>query len=280
MKKIISSMLMIAVLSGSLFWYADKADVTPVAGVAAAGQPGFGIVARTIPNRPPDRRNTLSRAPALSAQIDALIASGKAEDAWEAYLRIASCAYIQKWHALPFRLLIAPAREPSPEEEKAEFALCTGLTERMKTSRLDYLETAAKAGVRGADLMFLEEGPFGDPSALASRPDDPLVRAWKRQAIAQVTAQANGGDMGTLFVMNLAYISGNEVVEKNSLLALSYGFALRQIYDQIGISRAPPSMVDDERLRWVGNGLTPDQIASAAAAGNDIAANFRASHPR
>lgn len=50
------------------------------------------------------------------------------------------------------------------------------MTERMRLSRFDYLAVAVKAGISGALIQMATEGPFGDSTALSTRPDDPLVQ--------------------------------------------------------------------------------------------------------
>jgi hypothetical protein len=164
-------------------------------------------------------------------------------------------------------------------ERNDQVALCSGMTERIRTSRLDHLALAAKAGVTGADSAFLLEGPFGDPSALVSRPSDPLVMAWKQQAITQLTTQAVNADVASLANLYHGYLNGSSVVEKNPELALTYGRALREIYNQFKGLPASMNPYSEESLLRMESELSRDQVAAATIAANKIAATWRAHGP-
>jgi hypothetical protein len=42
-------------------------------------------------------------------------------------------------------------------------------------------------------VALVEEGPFGDPSALETRPDDPLVKEWKdKVALRDIVVKVDG----------------------------------------------------------------------------------------
>lgn len=239
----------------ALYFYPGKPEEAlqkpgnPALAAKPASGSSFGRIERASRNLPPQKKSQLP----LSEQVDQLIASGKAEDAFEAYRRVAACMAVENWQA----------REISADG-------CVGLTERLKMSRLDYLAIAARAGVPGAAVDFFEEGPFGDTSALQSRADDPLVQAWKKQAVGQLTTQAAGGNFDSLMLLDIAYRRGGDVVEKNAVLALGYAYSLRKIYQDIGLYT---DAYDDKHLRQMENGMTQDQIASATAAANEIAAN-------
>jgi hypothetical protein len=211
----------------------------------------------------------------LPERIDKLIATGKPEDAFEAYNLVSHCLYFQRWGTLPFVGFPGPSRDMTAEEMKDETELCSSMTERIKTSRLDHIAIAAKAGVMGADGAFLEEGPFGDPSALVTRPGDPLVQEWKQQAVAFVTAQAQKADMGSLNTLLMQYRDGGNVVEKNPALALTYALALRQMTDQAGMYRGFASPYSDEILQQMENGMPQREITAATAAATAISAVYR-----
>jgi hypothetical protein len=159
-------------------------------------------------------------------------------------------------------------------EKAAQQQLCAGLTQRQREDRLGYLATAAKAGVPGAATLFLSEGPFGDRSALRNRPDDPLVQAWKRQAIAQLTAQADEAELSSVATLMMAYLRDGEVVQKDAPQAYGYLLALRLVYDDI-LAPGVTNPYQDEYWHWLRDELTPAQQAAAAAKGQAIAAKFR-----
>ncbi len=208
----------------------------------------------------------------LASQIDQLIATGKPADAFAAYGLVADCLYFQKWGTLPFIGFPGPIRDMTEEEAQAQSTLCEGMTERIKTSRLEHLKIAAEAGVMGADSAFLNQGPFGDPSALLSRPDDPLVQAWKQQAIAYLTTQANNADQGSLTTLFYEYSVGSDVVAKNPTLALTYALALRKLNDQTEGLRDWPMQYSDSRLQGLEAGMSASQIDQAEAQANKILA--------
>ena len=159
-------------------------------------------------------------------------------------------------------------------EKAAQQQLCAGLTQRQREDRLGYLATAAKAGVPGAATLFLSEGPFGDRSALRDRPDDPLVQAWKRQAIAQLTAQADEAELSSVATLMMVYLRDGEVVQKDAPQAYGYLLALRLVYDDI-LAPGVTNPYQDEYWHWLQDELTPAQQAAAAAKGQAIAAKFR-----
>jgi hypothetical protein len=145
----------------------------------------------------------------------------------------------------------------------------------MKTSRLDHLAFAASAGVQGADSAFLKAGPFGDPSALVSRPDDPLVKAWKQQAISQLTARAADADVGSLTTLYFEYLNGSEVVEANPDMALTYGAALRAIHSQFGLGETM-NPFSETGLRGIESKMSQERIAAATRAADKIVTTWRA----
>jgi hypothetical protein len=205
----------------------------------------------------------------LSDQVDRLIATRDPNDALDAYRLVQDCIDFEKWGNIPFFGFPHP-REMTGEEKNGEMRLCSGLTERMKTSRLDHLAYAAKNGAQGADVTFFVEGPFGDRSALDSRPDDPLVMEWKKQAIAQLTENAGNGNHASLTVLANEYETSSGVAENNPSLALTYAFAARKIDDHIGI----PSPYSDESLAQLQGKLSANEIKEAATAATSIYANW------
>lgn len=254
------------------YWPAsgDGAAAPPPVGAPAAAQGRslaayFNIDAAPVP---------AAAAPVtLAQQLERLAASGRPEDAFAAYNLLDDCIVFQRESRLP-GLEFELGREMTAEEKIAHQQLCAGLTQRQREDRLGYLASAAKAGVPGAATLFLSEGPFGDRSALRNRPDDPLVQAWKRQAIAQLTAQADDAELSSVSTLMMAYLRDGEVVQKDAPQAYGYLLALRLVYDD---SLAPGSTnpYQDEYWHWLRDELTPAQQAAAAARGQAIAAKFR-----
>jgi hypothetical protein len=152
--------------------------------------------------------------------------------------------------------------------------MCTGMTERERLARLDYLAIAVKGGVEGAAWTFANEGPFGDPSALKTRPDDPLVQEWKTTATTQLTQAAEAGDQMVLLVWGLQLLSGSGFAEKNPVLGLSYLLAFGFIQsDRAGPGDPGAQMYKDgsTMINALAGNLTAEQRAAAVATGRSIA---------
>jgi hypothetical protein len=223
--------------------------------------------------------------PPLKVQVERLLASHKPEDAMRAYSLVADCAEfngnpdriifdseeIQKWKGdtLPgFRAM-------TDEEKRHDTRLCGGMSERERLSRLDYLAVAAKAGVRGAAVSFAREGPFGDRSALQTRPDDPLVKEWKATASAQLTEAAESkADLGAIMYLSTEYANGSDLTEKNPLLAYRYFLATNLINEGILGPANPTSKMmaaNREQAASAVQEFSPEQRAAEVAAARRIA---------
>lgn len=109
----------------------------------------------------------------LADQVQRLLATHDPQDAHTAYLLVTSCAMFNDTHDLELYDRVQRAnRRMTADERRHITAMCGKMTERERLARLDYLATAVKGGVAGAAWTFAAEGPFGDPSALQTRPDD------------------------------------------------------------------------------------------------------------
>lgn len=212
-------------------------------------------------------------APTLARQLERLAASGSADDAYAAYNLLDDCLVFQHEGRLP-ALEFERGSEMTPAEKSAQQQLCADLTERQKSARLDYLAVAARGGVPGAATRFMQEGPFGDRSALRSRPDDPLVLAWKQQAIAQLTAQAEQAELSSVSTLMMAYLVDGEVVKKDAPQAYGYLLALRMVYDDM-LAPGAANPYQDSYWHWLRDELTPEQQAAATRKAEAIATKFR-----
>ena len=226
----------------------------------------FSIDAAPAPGAP-------QAAVTLAQQLERLAASGKPEDAYAAYNLLDDCIAFGREGRLP-SLEFELGREMTADEKAAQQQLCAGMTQRQRDERLAYLATAARAGVPGAATLFLSEGPFGDRSALRNRPDDPLVQAWKRQAIAQLTSQADEAELSSVSTLMMAYLRDGEVVRKDAPQAYGYLLALRMVYDDI-LTPGSTNPYQDSYWHWLQDELTPEQQAAAALKAQGIAAKFR-----
>lgn len=262
----------IAAALALVYWPAPHGGV-PQAGVSVASAPPGRSLASYLNI---DATPVADAAPVpvtLAQQLERLGASGKPEDAYAAFNLLDDCIIFQRESRLP-GMELELGREMTVEEKAAQQQLCAGLTQRQREDRLGYLATAAKAGVPGAATLFLSEGPFGDRSALRNRPDDPLVQAWKRQAIDQLTAQADAADLASVATLMMAYLRDGEVVQKDAPQAYGYLLALRQVYDDI-LAPGVTNPYQDEYWHWLQAELTPEQQAAASARAQAIVAKYR-----
>jgi hypothetical protein len=224
-------------------------------------------------------------APPLNVQVERLLATHRPEDAYRAYWLVADCAAFNlsgdrivfdeeeiRQHtpgALP------GFRGMSAEEKRRDATLCAGMTERERQSRLDYLALAANAGVFGAAVNFATEGPFGDPSALQTRPDDPLVREWKTRASVLLTQAAEArADISAIQYLMEEYGKGAGITGKNPLLAYRYLAAWTLIEEELLGPGNPASTIfasqREHALDTVPD-VSPEQRAAELAAARRIA---------
>jgi hypothetical protein len=226
----------------------------------------------------------------LQAQLARLLATGDPRDAYRAYWLVADCAAFNangdrvvfdhdemqhpKGDGLP------GFRGMTEDEKRHDAGLCAGMSERERLNRLDYLAVAARAGVPGAAVDFAAEGPFGDKSALTTRPDDPLVKEWKETARAQLSRAAESGvDQTALQFWASDNLNGSDFNDRDPALAYRYMLAYGLIaLDTYGAGNPISTLyaVDGGFLRKVGAELTPEQRAAELAAAQAIAQRARA----
>lgn len=228
--------------------------------------------------------------PGLTSQVDTLIATHDPHKAYAAYNLISDCVRFNLGHQRAIHDLaevtskrsVMPYRGMTNAEKRHDAVLCSGMTERMRVSRLDYLATAVKAGVRGAIVSMAEEGPFGDPSALTSRPDDPLVKEWKINVTEQLLATAEQGDIGVLTILWSKLATGDALFNRSPVLAYRYGVAHGLILRDLNGPGDPLAemFAADGQLMGSLDGLSPEQRAAELAEAQRIAATDRARRER
>lgn len=230
---------------------------------------------------------TPAQAP-LREQLARLAATHEPDKALAAYRLLAECAQFTAAHD---RLIVDPAaesKEPGQipgfrgmtdsEKVHAE-AFCDGMSDRERQARFDYLAVAVKAGVPGAAMAFAMEGPFGDPTALKTRPDDPLVREWKAAANAELRRAADSGtDMDTLAFLAIVSAGGSDVVDIDPALQYRYGLAMGLVFaDRFGPDStfAKTYAQGGEPMTRLAAGLGTQQRAAELAAAQAIAQRAR-----
>ena len=207
----------------------------------------------------------------LAPRIERLAASGDPRDAYRAWWLLHACVVFERTGRLPERegtdadILAGQIGDPA--------RACVNLNERMKMARIDHLERAARAFVPGALEELVEEGPFGDPTALTTRPDDPLVKAWKERVNGMLNGQAEEGYWSSLYQLFTGFWFGHPAIAADRQSALAYGMALRDIMVKLdGVPEQQAIPFNGPFLDEIGAGLTPDQKAHAQARADAIVA--------
>ena len=140
----------------------------------------------------PARRGT-----SLHQRVERLLL-GTARDRYQAFGVLANCAHALDFDryvkSLPVNGDTARLRERYGDGAVRIAAACGDLSARLVEQRVELAASAADDGVPGAASAWIEEGPFGDTTALTQRPEDPLVVEWAEQAIARVHAATKRAD--------------------------------------------------------------------------------------
>jgi hypothetical protein len=236
-------------------------NAMPPAASVAAPAPTGSTGPGWLPGGPPLLGADIA-AQTLAQQLERLSVSREPRDAYQAYRLVRACMDLQRPPAqasLTVDADSALARVPDPA------AFCAGMTERMRMDRIVLLEQAARAGVDGAVEALVEEGPFGDPNALATRPDDPLVTEWKARIGRMLGEQAGQGDWASLYLLFTGYAFGNPAIDVDRQNALAYGLALRDIVVRLdGLTEDEAIPFNGPFLDQVRAGLNPEQQSRAA----------------
>jgi hypothetical protein len=199
----------------------------------------------------------------LAQQIQRLSASREPRDAYQAYRLLRACMDTQHQ---PLQVAAIADGRSALAGVADPVAFCGAMTERMRTDRIALLERAARAGVDGAMVALVEEGPFGDASALATRPDDPLVTEWKARIGQMLGEQAGQGDWASLYLLFTGFAFGNPAIAVDRQSALAYGLALRDIVVRLdGLTEDQAIPFNGPFLDQVKTGLSPEQQSRAAA---------------
>lgn len=286
--------LALGVLAGGLVAWVGSDGDAPAAAPEAAERPAPPHPLPAM-SRPAQPQPAPAGAPAelpLAVQVERLLASRDPAQAYAAYRLIADCAEFNARHdrlvfdareaaRAPKTTPMSGYRAMTEAEKRHDTVFCAGLTERQRQARLDALAVAAKAGVPGAAVAFLNEGPFGDPSALKTRPDDPLVQAWKATAAAQLQQAADAGDAVTLFHLVTALQSGSDVLDRNPQLAYRYDIALGLVYaDRYGADNPLARSFTHDIPQMLEGQLDPAVRAAELAKAREIAALEKARRQR
>jgi len=205
----------------------------------------------------------------LANVINALIATRNPSDALKAYEIIEGCE--------SRRTLFEHLSElnPVPPHLLAKKMQCDSITDVIRRSRYDYLSTAAYAGVPGAGSAWLRHGPSGDPEALRSRPNDPLVIEWKQQASALVIRDGDQGDFNALQDLMNGYGGKSPIFNADPSRELAYAMAYKDVVDLLQLGMPITNQPTDAELATLAANLTPEQVSWAKAKAAAIVAARR-----
>jgi len=220
----------------------------------------------------------------LSSQVVRLLASGDPRDAFTAYMLVWACATFNDQHDLDIAdEKLGANRRLNATEQQQLSAMCGKMTERERLARFEHLALAIKGGVPGAAWSFVAEGPFGDPSALQTRPNDPLVLEWKKTASAQLAQAAEAGDYFTLLMAGFANLQPDGMLNADPARGYAYLLSLGLI-DADNAGKSAQSMQQyaegSDLMKAMGGKLTPQQRASAMVLARQIAARAKARRER
>lgn len=249
---------------------ADTSPPTP-APVAVRAPPA----PKRVPDRAPLPASIATSGLLLSEQVKHLLATQAPQDAYTAYFLISACTMFNRKHDLTlYDDKLRAGRAMTADERRHMTGMCGAMTERERQARLDYLAIAVKAGIPGAAWSYAAEGPFGDPSALQTRPDDALVQAWKQTARAQLVDAAEAGDPITLVTWGVQNISGSDLAARDPVLGYGYLLAFGLIDAYRNGPNSPGALAyrdDSAMMNALAGDLTPEQRAVALAAAQRIA---------
>jgi hypothetical protein len=216
----------------------------------------------------------------VGVQVQRLIATNDGRNAFEAYWLLLGCTSFNLHHEINvYDEQLRAYRRMNAAEQRHAGKVCGSMTERERQARLDYLAMAVKAGVPSAAWIFATEGPFGDPGALKTRPDDPLVQAWKATATAQLVRDAERGEPGTLIAWGMEKMNGSDFTDKDPVGGYGYLLAFGLIRADREGAADPGAQVyaeGSEMMSAIGAGLTQQQRATALVEARRIAAAVKA----
>jgi hypothetical protein len=139
-----------------------------------------------------------SNGASLRQRVERLLALGTPRDRYQAFVVLARCAsaldFDRHLKSLPANSETMRLRQRYGDGSQRIAAACGDLSARQLEQRVELAASAADEGIAGAASAWVEEGPYGDKTALTQRPDDPLVVEWAQQAIARVNAATKRSD--------------------------------------------------------------------------------------
>lgn len=280
--RLTGGLILAGIIAIGILWQRPTSEATPDATTPAGSRiPAQESASGALPQAPVTSISVFggeSDEP-VGVQVRRLIATNDGQQAFDAYWLLVGCTSFNKLHDSDiYDERLQANRRLNADEQRHARKVCGGMTERERQARLDYLTMAVEAGVPSAAWAFAVEGPFGDPSALKTRPDDPLVKSWKATATAHLARDAERGEQAALIAWGMQKLNGSDFTDKDPVGG--YGYLLA-----FGLIEADRNDVGDEGAQVYAEGsammnaiaadLSPEQRAAALAEAKRIAAAVR-----
>lgn len=218
-----------------------------------------------------DRKDDRTAGSSLAMRLAALNISTSLNDAYEYYRLVWPCQSLaMRKQALSAKPIEAGAEEGRRATERflaSEQARCGDIGAQQYSTAVAKLEQAAAGRVPGAAIEFLAAGPFGDPDALSTRPDDPLVQAWRAKAVDYLIEAAESGDVDSLSTLSVLNANGH-AAEPDRRAALMYQVA----YEQARRMAGRAAVNEPAATARMAAGLSAEDVEQATRQGKALAA--------
>lgn len=208
----------------------------------------------------------------LATRIDALVASGKPDDAFVAYKTVVRCLMARgvPGIGLPTQMENIAFRTENPTQKAA----CGDISPGQITSRVQWVEAAAKANVPDAAWAFMSTGPRGNGfvDQIPSDYDEtnPVTVEWlKRQHGYLKTAADTRAELMPVWTMSNFF----ENHEGDMKTALKYYIAAADLQrmDPQNASRPEWVRTDQSIVQRMSKTLSPEAASQAIADGHQLA---------
>lgn len=184
--------------------------------------------------------------------------SGDARAAYDVYQAVSVCAANDD----PVAEYADPAELAAFQAERKQLAtLCAGISPAQVQERLGFLNQAARAGNKAAQIDIYMEGPYGRSMDLDQNPDDPIVRQWKEDALANLKQAGKQCDHFALALLSTVYDAG-QLTTRDMRSAMAYSIAA-------AIPRQKPLTQEQLRERF-GEELSAEEFSGALALGEQL----------
>jgi hypothetical protein len=200
MRVVLSTAIVVAALAASAIALVGGPAPRPAPSIESITQPrppsGARAMAAAASVTAPSR--AVAHDAGLHQRVARWLKGNTPREHYRAFGVLAQCAHAIDFdrylHALPASSDTGRLRERYGDGAARIAAACDDLSQRDVELRIELAARAADDGVPGAASAWIEEGPYGDRTALLQRPDDPLVVEWAQQAIARVLAATRRAD--------------------------------------------------------------------------------------